>query len=71
MFLLSICVENSDIQIFAAKKEQTMGFFLRPHCLLFARKFYIGDYNLCFFDGQDVFCELFVSSSISIILLQV
>jgi transposase len=29
------------------------------------------DYNLCFFDGQDVFCELFVSSSISIILLQV
>lgn len=48
-----------------------MGFFLRPHCLLFARKFYIGDYNLCFFDGQDVFCELFVSSSISIILLQV
>ena len=33
--------------------------------------FYIGDYNLCFFDGQDVFCELFVSSSISIILLQV
>ena len=53
------------------KKSRQWDSFSDPIVCSLHENFYIGDYNLCFFDGQDVFCELFVSSSISIILLQV
>ena len=52
---------NSNKNLRSTQKRADNGdSFSDPIVCSLYENFYIGDYNLCFFDGQDVFCEFFV-----------